>query len=97
MRQVGQALQDGFKNLQVVQFGSRQAPEALDRVCLELGCRVQGIYQPLMVRDVFAELGPMWEGIKAAVVRYDAVPGRLGEGVRRLVGVEGEGGKDRKE
>jgi hypothetical protein len=76
-----------FKNLRLVQFSSLQDSESLDRVCLEVGCRVQGIDEVLAGRDAFFLVGPMWEDMKREALCYDAVPGRMGEGVRRLVEV----------
>jgi hypothetical protein len=82
--------------MRLVQISAVQDYESLERVCLAVGCRVQAIGEDLAERDAFAVAGSMWEDVKQEALYYDAVPGRRGEGVRRLVEAGGGEWRTRK-
>lgn len=69
-----------------------QEPWVLDRFCSTLRCRVQCISNLMTDRDTYAAVGTRWETERPMYLEYDAVPASSGEGVRRLVSVQGGGG-----
>ncbi|KAK4156568.1 hypothetical protein C8A00DRAFT_30533 [Chaetomidium leptoderma] len=82
MNEVSLVLACKFKALRLVQVGGAQEWDAMDRMCLMLRCRVQGIEENVAERVVFGVVGELWEGMEEAVRWYDGVPD--GQGVRQL-------------